>query len=363
MSDSYEYIRLLTYESLTGIISPENKAILDKTIEEDPHAFAVWQEGVHHYSSLQHILNKELKLPEYIQSDISERTAKKRRRRRLRSIISTLAVAAVLIMSIVILYPREQPKPATGIVLEIAGKAPISLTDGQQQAGAVTLNNNAGTLSYQAKVPSAKQNKLSVPSGMTYQMVLADGTKVWLNAATTIEFPFTFIGDSREIFISGEAYIDVAKDEKHPFIVHTPCNNEIQVLGTTFNVNTYDSSTARIALITGAVNVKNASGKTLQLKPGYEAVAADNQLQSRKFDAESLLAWRQGQYYFSNANLEEVSKVITRWYGIPVVIDIPITKTFTGDLNRHRPLEEFLKGIHQLMDVEYYYKDSILHLK
>lgn len=363
MSDPYEYIRLLTHESLTGVISPENKAILHKTIEEDPRAFAVWQEGVQHYSSLKRILYKELELPGDIQLDIKERMAKKRRTRRLRNAISIVAAAAVVITGIVMLYPKEQLKPATGIVLEIAGEAPISLTDGQQQAGAVTLNNNAGTLSYQAKTPSAKQNKLSVPSGMTYQMVLADGSKVWLNAATTIEFPFTFIGDKREIFINGEAYIDIAQDEKHPFIVHTPGNNEIQVLGTTFNVNTYDSSESRIALVTGAVNVKNASGKNLQLKPGYEAVAAANQLQSRKFDAESLLAWRQGQYYFSNANLQEVSKVITRWYGTTVVIDVPITKTFTGDLNRHRPLEEFLKGLHQLMDVEYYYKEGVLHLK
>jgi ferric-dicitrate binding protein FerR (iron transport regulator) len=358
MSEDYEYIRLLTHESLTGVISPENKVILEKAIKEDPHALASWQEGVIHYESLQQIINEELILPQDIQWNI--RHAVRRKRRKL---ITTLAAAAAVLAGIVILYPKEYQKPATGVMLQIAGENAINLTDGQQQAGAVTLNNNSGTLSYQAKAPSAKLNKLSVPIGMTYQMVLGDGSKVWLNAATTIEFPFTFNGATREITINGEAYIEVAKDEAHPFIVHTPGNNEIQVLGTTFNVNTYDSSAARIALVTGAVKVKTAAGKTLQLKPGYEAIAAANQLQSRPFDAENLLAWRQGQYYFSNADLQEVSEVITRWYGTQVVIDAPIKKTFTGDLNRHRPLEEFLKGIHQLMDVEYYYKDDVLHLK
>ena len=361
MSDEYEYIRLLTHESLTGIISPENKVILEKAIIEDPRAYAMWQEGVKHYESLQQIINEELTLPEDIKYSIQQLTNQKRRKRIRR--ISTLAVAAAVIAGIVILYPKQHQQPATGIILEIAGEEPISLTDGQQLAGAVTLNNNAGTLSYQAKTPSPKLNKLTVPVGMTYQMVLSDGSKVWLNSATTLEFPFTFNGNTREITIRGEAYIDVAKDEAHPFIVHTPANNEILVLGTTFNVNTYDSNAAKIALLTGAVKVKTAAGKTLQLKPGYEAIAAANQLQTRPFDAENLLAWRQGQYYFSNADLQEVSEVITRWYGTRVVIDAPVKKTFTGDLNRHRPLEEFLKGIHQLMDVEYYYKDGVLHLK
>lgn len=362
MSEEYEYIRLLTHESLTGIISPQNQVILDKAIKEDPRALATWQEGVKHYESLQQVINEELTLPEDIQYGIQEAIDKKRRTRR-RRLITTLAAAAAVIAGIVILYQNKHQQPATGIILEIAGEETISLTDGQQQAGAVTLNNNAGTLSYQAKAPSEKLNKLSVPIGMTYQMVLSDGTKVWLNAATTLEFPFTFSSNTREITINGEAYIEVAKDEAHPFIVHTPGNNEIQVLGTTFNVNTYDSSEARIALVTGAVKVKTAAGKTLQLKPGYEAIAAANQLQTRQFDAENLLAWRQGQYYFSNANLQEVSEVITRWYGTQVVIDGTISKTFTGDLNRHRPLEEFLKGINQLMDVEYYYKDGVLHLR
>lgn len=358
MPEDYEYIRLLTHESLTGIISTENKAILDKAIKEDPRALAAWQEGVQHYESLQQIINEELILPEDIRYDIRQAIYKKRRKR-----ISLLAAAAAVIAGIVILYPKEHQQPTTGIMLEIAGKESINLTDGQQQAGTVTLNNNAGTLSYQTKVPSTKLNKLTVPSGMTYQLVLGDGSKVWLNSTTTLEFPFTFSGDTRTIVINGEAYIEVAKDEAHPFIVHTPGNNEIQVLGTTFNVNTYDSSVARVALLSGAVKVKTAAGKSLQLKPGYEAIAAANQLQTRQFDAENLLAWRQGQYYFSNATLQEVSEVITRWYGISVVLDAPVQKTFTGDLNRHRPLEEFLKGIHQLMDVEYYYKDGVLHLK
>jgi ferric-dicitrate binding protein FerR (iron transport regulator) len=361
MSEEYEYIRLLTHESLTGVISSQNKVILDKAIHDDPHALAVWQEGVNHYESLQQFINEELRLPEGIRYDIQEAVYEKRRKRR--RIISALAAAAAVIAGIVILYPKEQQQPATGIVLQIPGEEIISLTDGQQQAGAVTLNNNAGTLSYQTKTPSAKLNKLSVPSGMTYQMVLGDGSKVWLNAATSLEFPFTFNGETREITINGEAYIEVVKDEAHPFIVHTPGNNLIQVLGTTFNVNTYDSSEARVALVTGAVKVQTATGKSLLLKPGYEAIATANELQTRPFDAENLLAWRQGQYYFSNTNLQEVSKVITRWYGIKVVIDAPINKAFTGDLNRHRPLEEFLKGIHQLMDVEYYYKDGVLHLK
>ncbi|SFE98067.1 FecR family protein [Chitinophaga sp. CF118] len=357
-----DYIRSLTNESLTGIITPGNKAILEKAILENPQAYAVWQDTVAHFESapIQQILKEDMKLPSEIILEIYE--AEERKRHNRRKLIITFAAAAVAI-GIIVLSIHPEKKQKTGITLQIANEDPINLTDGKLQAGGVTLNNNAGSLSYQAKAPSTKLNKLSVPTGMTYQLVLADGSKIWLNAATTLEFPFTFNNNTREITINGEAYLEIAQDETKPFIVHIPGNNTIQVLGTTFNVNTYNQP--RIALVTGAVKVKTAAGKSLQLQPGYEAVAADNELQSRQFDADNLLAWRQGQYYFSKATLQEVSEVISRWYGTQVIIDkSPISnKTFTGNLNRNRPLEEFLIGIHQLMDVEYYYQDDILHLK
>jgi ferric-dicitrate binding protein FerR (iron transport regulator) len=364
MSQDYEYIRQLTNESLTGIITPENKAILDKAIVEDPQALVMWQKTVTLYesTSMQQVLNSELILPEDISLGIIMSIERKQRNRR--KIISAISIAASAVGIFILLFnPNHKQPPPKGVILQIAGEEAIALTDGQQQAGAVTLNSNAGTLSYKAKSTSSRLNKLTIPTGMTYQLVLADGSKVWLNSATTLEFPFTFNSATREIILNGEAYIEVAKDEVHPFFVRMPGNNIVQVLGTTFNVNTYDSGHSRVALVTGAVKVKTAAGKILQLKPGFEAITASNDLQTRSFDAESLLAWRQGEYYFTKATLEEVSKVITRWYGIQIVFDAPINKTFTGDLNRHRPLEEFLQGIHQLMDVEYYYMDGILHLK
>lgn len=261
------------------------------------------------------------------------------------------------------------------IALQLSNGTIITLPSSRDniQVGQTTLNNNNKTLTYSTgsnNVPAgSSMNSLIVPTGMDYHVVLSDGTEIWLNSATRLQFPFTFTGNKREITISGEAYMKVAKNDQKPFIVHLNRENtnaSIQVLGTSFNINTYDSSVMRVSLVDGAIRFKSA-GKDISIKPGTEAVyTADHGFSTRKFDTDEVLAWRQGKYYFTEATLEDIIAVLPRWYGVEVAIDDHNMRDerFTGVINRNMPITVFLDKLKKIMKIDYYFDDAgVLHFK
>ena len=131
-----------------------------------------------------------------------------------------------------------------------------------------TIKTDNSTLQYNSA--DTMQNTLWVPAGESYKIVLSDGTEVWLNAATRLRFPSRFYGKQREVYVEGEAYFKVAKDAAHPFIVHTTLT-QVQVLGTSFNINTYEAGNVKTALVEGKVLTKSNDGKSMELTPGYAA--------------------------------------------------------------------------------------------
>lgn len=259
------------------------------------------------------------------------------------------------------------PRPAIELKLANGDVINLSQEQGAINTGAGQLNNNNKSLSYTVgKAPVATgMNTLTVPTGLDYKVSLPDGTEVWLNAATQMNFPFAFTGSSREITINGEAYLKVAKDPDRPFLVHLP-NSTVQVLGTEFNVNTYDSGVVKVALVTGAVNLEAPTGKST-LAPGKQAVYQTGQsITQVTFDERNVLSWRKGLFYFEDASLEVISKVLPRWYGIEVVIDNPVirARTFSGVINRNRPIEVFMEDLKVISGIESYKaQDGTLHFK
>ncbi len=186
-----------------------------------------------------------------------------------------------------------------------------------------------------------------------------------MNSESTLVFPFTFERDVREIRVSGEAYFRIAQHSQKPFVVRT-AKGLIRVLGTEFNVNTYDSSKIAVALVTGAVQFTSLQGQTVVLKPGDQAVVSDNfQMNIGTFDSYQILGWLDGRYYFQNATLQDIVAVLPRWFGIDVVIDNPelATTGFTGMVNRNRPLTSFLNNLKVTQHIDYYFRDSVLHFK
>lgn len=374
-----EYIGGLAYEALAGIISPEDKLILEKEIRTNKRALAVWEERINFFESpamQQFWENRQdhMVLPAEIAAEIAPRHTSPIRKI-IRYAIAAAASVIVVMGGMWFLQQRnagaDKPRVITGskgITLQVAGGKEIALsnTASTVKAGDVILNNSGKDLKYETTGNTAAvYNTLSVPAGMNYQLNLADGSKIWLNSATTLQFPFKFAGNNREITITGEAYLDIAADPAHPFLVHLPGGNTVQVLGTTFNVNTYDSNRTQVALVTGAVKVQSAEGGSVQLKPGLLATESGNTFETATFDADNLLAWREGKYYFNAASIQEVADVIARWYGVKVIIDSPglSHRKFSGSLYRNAPLEKFLNRATQMLDASYYYEDGVLHIK
>lgn len=278
----------------------------------------------------------------------------------------TLAVAAsiIVLLGIGVFRYTQKTEETTLVVKEQNLIAPASagailtLADGSQivldsVANGVLAEQNhtsvvkkEGTLVYAASQSTkAYRNNMRTPRGRQYQLVLSDGTKVWLNAASSISFPTAFVAKERRVTLSGEAYFEVAKDAKHPFIVTTK-GMEVRVLGTHFNINSYaQGQGTQTTLIEGSVVVSQNHKKT-QLSPGQQAEL----LQSGAFQVKKLenfdevLAWKQGHFYFNNASLEKVMQELSRWYDVDVVFEKGVPqRNFDGEISRDLNLDQVLK--------------------
>jgi len=159
-------------------------------------------------------------------------------------------------------------------------------------------------------------NTIQTPVGGKFQLNLADGSKVWLNSASSLRFPVFFAGDSREVELKGEAYFEVSKNEHKKFSVRSG-NQTVEVLGTHFNINAYsDEPSITTTLIEGAVRVIELNTKKSQiLKPGEQS-KVDRDIRIQRKDTQAELAWKEGYFYFENARIETVMRQLGRWYGI-----------------------------------------------
>jgi ferric-dicitrate binding protein FerR (iron transport regulator) len=204
---------------------------------------------------------------------------------------------------------------------------------------------------------------LHVPAGKDYSLVLPDGSRIQVNAASTVKFPLAFKKDVRDIYITGEAFIHAAANPSKPFRVHLS-GSVVDVLGTEFNVNTYDSI-AKIALVSGSVKVSSAKASTI-LKPGSMGVVSSTDISVAGFDEYETLSWRTGRFVFRNAKFEDVCKVIPRWFGVRVVLDNNqlSDKRFSGMIDRYQPLDLQLKGLKATGAIDYHITgDSTIHVK
>lgn len=368
-------IEQLVLDEMSGIITLEDSITLKKLLEEEPGAIAIRNAIYKEFSG-----EKEqvilATLPETLPVEKVWTRIQGKRKTRI-YIRTALSVAASLILftGIFLLFRQENPHqplahnlPPKTVILQLPGGQTINLgtTPQHTQVGDISLNNHNKKLSYiSGSKEGGKMAVLTVPSGKDYTLQLSDGTEVQLNAATRLQFPFTFSGNTREVTIDGEAYLKIAPDAKKPFIVHLP-NSTIQVLGTEFNVNTYDSGSVKVALVKGSVRMQTNSDSLL-LRPGYMALWHNGKnIQTASFDEEELLAWRQGIYIFHAVAAEDMCRVVIRWYGVNVIYDNPGIgkRRFTGYIDRNKPIRHFLDDLQFTGHFDYYFdKDSILHIR
>jgi len=235
----------------------------------------------------------------------------------------------------------------TTIVLDSAANGLLA-----QQGNSKVLKTNNGQLAYNTaneKPTEVLYNTLATPRGGQYQLVLPDGSKVWLNAASSIRYPTTFTGTERKVEISGEAYLEVVKNKTMPFIVKlgSPAGvkGEVRVLGTQFNVNTYDDEpVVKTTLLEGAVQVKKDAASAI-LKPGQQSQLAGTGKLSvvNDADVEEVMAWKNGKMLYRHAGIEAIMRQAARWYDVDVVFKDRVEDTYTASVPRNVPISQLLE--------------------
>ncbi|MBO9572328.1 MAG: FecR family protein [Chitinophagaceae bacterium] len=247
------------------------------------------------------------------------------------------------------LITSTKPVPVKNDVLPGGQKAILTLSDGKKielnntasetiHDQALSIENNNGQLIYK-KGELVAMNTMTTPKGGQYQLTLADGTRVWLNAASSITYPTAFTGNKREVSITGEAYFEVAKNAQQPFHVKTP-KEEITVLGTEFNVHAYNEEPSKTSLIEGSVKINDRI-----LQPG-QAFINGNIIST---NIEQDIAWKNGYFSFENKSLEQIMTELARWYDVQVTYEQGVPKMeFMGMVGRNLTLSQVLSGLQKV---------------
>ncbi|WP_442587684.1 FecR family protein [Pedobacter sp. AW31-3R] len=190
-------------------------------------------------------------------------------------------------------------------------------------------------------------NTINIPLGGQYQIVLPDGTRVWLNAGSSLKFPTFFGGKERTVELSGEGYFEVAKNKQQPFHVKI-ADVEVAVLGTHFNIMGYpEEGQVKTSLLEGAVSISKGSGKEI-LRPGQQAVVNQHsdQIHIRTADLEEAVAWKNGYFMFDNEHLESVMRKLARWYNVDIIYRGNFSGVvFSGNVSRFEHVSEVLKTL------------------
>ncbi|PWS27559.1 anti-sigma factor [Pedobacter yonginense] len=261
--------------------------------------------------------------------------------------------------------------------LTLADGSKISLTDASngiiaKQAGINITKTENGELIYTVAALSTSKtqnlfNIIETPRGGQYQVNLPDGTRVWLNAESSLKYPAVFNQSSRVVELKGEAYFEVAKllskaGNRVPFKVKSNLganrNQEVEVLGTHFNINAYsDEPSSKTTLLEGSVRVANTSASTSNLlRPGQQSIisASSPSIIIKDVDAEEAVTWKDGFFSFNDENLETIMNKISRWYNVDIEYrGAKINKLFGGRISRFNSVNEVLETLQTTGDVHF----------
>lgn len=291
------------------------------------------------------------------------------------------AAAALLFISLSVgIYlirsaKQEQPQNFTKVkqdvlpggnqaTLTLADGSIISLTEAAQgkiagEAGLTITKPADGRLLYEAdpqnQVKREGYNTITTPLGGKYEVILQDGTQVFLNSGSKIVYPVSFNHTSRKVTLVGEAYFQVSKDPRRPFIVSTPPANglqgqDIEVLGTHFNINAYEDENSYVTtLVEGSVKVVTETTKDDRLLiPGQQSVLSAQSLDVRKANVDAALAWRNNFFYFTDLPVKNMMRQLARWYNIEVIYEKEIPAIgFWGQISMNKKLSEVLELIEE----------------
>jgi len=257
----------------------------------------------------------------------------------------------------------SSPEIQQKAVLKLGDGRSISLNNEQNkqiEEGLVQIENKPGEkLTYQTSNDInqiASKHTLMVPSGARYQLTLADGTKVWMNAESELTYPTVFTSDVRRVQLKGEAFFEVTKNPAKPFIVEA-AGKEIRVLGTSFNVSAYDNDASfQATLVTGKVELKAETGQSVTMKPGQlaEIKQESEQIELKDVDTRLYTSWRDDILYFKDIEMSALMNKLERWYGVDIQIMNPEKEKihFSGAMENQKDLDFILHLIAQTTNIK-----------
>jgi transmembrane sensor len=253
------------------------------------------------------------------------------------------------------------PRKARTVILPGSNKAILTLSDGSHinlddskqgllcKQGGVRIGKEAHGLVYAGSPTNSEvtlYNTISTPRGGEYQVVLSDGTKVWLNSASALKFPATFRGKQRIVELTGEAYFEVAPNKNMPFKISLN-KMAIEVLGTHFNVSAYpDEAEVKTTLLEGSVKLSSAAAISI-LKPGQQGVfSKDKDFRIHQVDVQEAIAWKNGYFIFDNENIQSIMRKVSRWYDVDIAYSGNIDEgNFGGTVSRFKSVSGILKSL------------------
>lgn len=371
------YIRRLIQLDLVGGLSPEEKGKLEDWINESEEHRLLFCK-----------IKKQLSINEirnYLQTDVEDAWKKVREktfgappvRPRIRP--KWLKYAAVVIpvsLSLSLWYAwkeKMENKQAT-----VACLSPVlTLDNGEkyqldpEEQTEIYVNEEVkayqagGGLIYDttARQEENKYNRIEVPRGSEYWIVLPDGTRVWLNAATELKYPVAFHAKERRVYLKGEAYFEVAPDKNRPFYVETE-EVKIRVLGTVFDVNTHYTRGVRTVLVEGAVALEWGDQKEIRMKPGELADfdRTTTEVTLKEVDVTSYISWKEGYFVFEDEPLEEIMHTLSLWYDKEFLFVGKRSRAlhFSGHIKRYERIETILSAITDVTGVEFRMNGQII---
>lgn len=246
-------------------------------------------------------------------------------------------------------YANDVPPGKNSATLTLADGRKIFLsekTSGEfaKQEGVNISKTKNGKLIYtitESKAKTVSYNTLKTGNGEQIEVLLVDGTSIWLNAASELKFPTTFAGaKNRRVELTGEGYFEVYKNKNVPFIVHTD-KQEVQVLGTHFNINSYaEDAAAKTTLLEGSVMINQ---KTI-IKPGQQASGSGLNITTSDIDTELAVAWKNNKFMFEQENIQGIMNRIKRWYNVEIVYSGEVSKQlYTGSVSRFANVSKVLE--------------------
>ena len=368
----------LIAEYSAGTISPADAELLRERLESDAEAMRLFREIRETEKVLKSVqVQEKIDLQKSWQRLDSSLAGRPRKGWRLFWTVGLVVAASVaLLLMFVSPFTRQVEQPGTlvsqvGItpggvkaILQSEDGKMIDLTSSTSSHivtsdGLVLVNDSLKGLRFdQSKLENQpmKYHTLAVPVGGEYHFTLADGTRVWVNSASEVRFPNCFSGGKREIYVKGEVYLEVARDEKHPFVVHAG-ENEVRVLGTRFNLTAYpDEQKVITTLVEGSVEFRN-NQSSIRLKPGEQSVLDQetNNLEKQKVEVSIYTSWVSGTYEYERMPLSDITRQLSRWYDVQFVYETTefSNHPFTGVVKRDQSLEEVLSIIEKTTNIKF----------